>query len=163
MLTRRRASRKRLVINSHRFFRDISPGVLAEIGIVENSEGADPESEPELYTAIKNGNHQIIITDRIRQEYIRETRKEGFPILLVEPVIDRLKDFGLVIEPGLPGGRITFPGIPQYHNVFPITAILSKADYLITERDVWHSRSDIISQYGPMVISPNGFIRREGV
>ena len=157
------ANRKRIVLNSHRFFRDISPEILKELGLEDDSPATLVEGDPELYSIIRQGNHQIIITAKIRQEYVREARKEGFPAALIGPVINQLTDHGLVIEPrNLPGGTTEFPGIPKAHSVFPVTAILSKADYLVTEYRMWHSRADTIAQHGPTVISPDEFIQREG-
>lgn len=156
-------NRKRIVVNSHRFFRDISPAVLAELEFEEDLGFYAGQGDPELYSTVKLSSQRIILTERLRQEYIREAVKEGFPVVLVEPVIERLKSGGLVVEPRLPGGNHSFPGIPKWHDVFPITAILARADYLITEYPVWQRRADTISQYGPIVISASGFVQRESI
>ena len=61
--------RKRVVLNSHRFLRDISPTVLSELGIDdETSYTPRGESEPGLYDVIRNGGHRIILPHRIRRE-----------------------------------------------------------------------------------------------
>ena len=67
---------KRVVLNSHRLFRDISPQIIREL---------EPEalemtpSDPELYATIQGGNHRIILTDRLRDEYPERHEGKGFP------------------------------------------------------------------------------------
>lgn len=155
---------KRIVLNSHRFFRDVSPEVLKELALEDDND--DPPGEhgdPELYDVIRQGGHQIILTEGLRGEYNRESKKEGFPAILIAPVIEQLKEHDLIIEPHLPGGSNNFPGIPSRHKVFPNTAINAGADYLITERRLWLSRADrITNDYGVMVVTPSRFIQREG-
>lgn len=156
--------RKKLVLNSHRLFRDISPEVLKELALEDDDDDPPEEhGDPELYDVIRKGGHQIILTEGLREEYIRESRKEGFPAILIAPVIEQLKEQGLITEPRLPGGRLNYPGIPREHRVFPNTAIVAGADYLITEYRLWVSRADnITNDYGVMVVTPNRFIQREG-
>ena len=120
------------------------------------------EGALELYPAIVQGGYQIVVTDLIRREYARATKDEGIPIVLIEPVLDYLKDNGSLVEPNLRGGRVTYRGIPQKHSVFPVTAILAKAEYLITENPAWRRRADTISDYGPTVVTPGRFIQLEG-
>ena len=158
--------RKKLVLNSHRFFRDISPEVLKELSQGENEDDAERPTgrgDAELYHAIREGNHRIILTDGLRKEYISEALNEGFSALLVGHVIEQLRENGLITEPRLPGGNPDFPGIPSYPRVSPNTAIIADADYLITDRRLWLSRSDdITNDYGVMVVTPGRFIQREG-
>ena len=149
---------KRVVLNSHRLFRDISPQIIREL---------EPEalemtpSDPELYATIQRGNHRIILTDRLTDEYAREARRQGFPALVLGTVIQHLLQEGLIVRPRLPGGTSSIPGIPQRHDVFPLTAIAANADYLITENPAWHSRADTIGQHGPIGVTPRAFIERE--
>ena len=149
---------KRVVLNSHRLFRDLSPQIMRELEL--EASGMTP-SDPELYGTIQRGKHRIILTDRLRDEYAREARRQGFPALVLGTVIQHLSQEGLIVRPRLPGGRPSIPGIPQRHNVFPLTAIAANADYLITENPAWHSRSDTIGQHGPIVVTPRAFIERE--
>ena len=138
--------------------------MLRELGLEESGEGGPQRGDPELYPTIRKGGHRIILTRRILDEYIRESTKEGFPAVLIQPVADHLDAQGLVVQPRLPGGRRDFPGIPQAHRVFPVVAIDSQADYLITENPVWLDRADTIAQHGPTVTvtTPGAFVRREG-
>ena len=140
--------------------------MLKELGQEENEDDVERpigRGDAELYYVIREGNHQIILTDGLRKEYISEASREGFSALLVGHVIEQLRENGLITEPRLPGGNQVFLGIPKYHRVFPNTAIIADADYLITERSLWLSRSDnITNDYGVMVVTPGRFIQREG-
>ena len=157
------ANRKKIVLNSHRFFRDISPEILKELGLEDDTPATSAIGDPELYSVIRQGNHQIIITTKIRQEYVRETRKEGFPAALIGPVIDQLREHGLVDEPrNLPGGRRYFPGIPQWHRAFFTDAILSEAHYFVTENPVWLDIADtMLHDHQLRVTTPGRFIQQE--
>ena len=152
---------KRVVLNSYRLFRDISPQVIRELALEELLEADPPSGDPELYRAIRQGGHKIVLTRRLRDEYSREATKQGLPGLVLGTVIQQLLQQGLMIEPRLPGGRFPIPGIRQRHNVFPLVAIAAQADYLITENPAWHSRSDTIGRHGPIVVTPRAFIERE--
>ncbi len=152
---------KRVVLNSHRLFRDISPQVIRELALEELLEADPLGGDPELYQTIRQGGHKIVLTRRLRDEYSREARRQGLPGLVLGTVIQQLLQQGLIIEPRLPGGRPSTPGIRQRHNVFPLVAIAAQADYLITENPAWHSRSDTISQHGTIVVTPRAFIERE--
>ncbi len=149
---------KRVVLNSHRLFRDISPQIVRELEL--EALEMNP-SDPELYTTIQRGKHRIILTDRLTDEYAREARRQGFPALVLGTVIQHLSQEGLIVRPRLPGGRSSIPGIPQRHNVFPLTAIAANADYLITDNPAWHARSETIAERGPIVVSSGAFVQRE--
>ena len=155
---------KRLVLNSHRFFRDISPEVLRELALEEELETDSEEETPDLYATITDGKHKIVLTESIREEYYDESTEEGFSAVLVESVIQHLRQESLIIQPRLPGGAQVFRHVPNYHRAFLSDAIRSDADYFITERDVWLSRRDAIErEYGLRIVRPGEFIRREGV
>lgn len=151
---------KRVVLNSHRLFRDISPQIVREMEL--EAPLAMAPSDPELYATIQKGKHRIILTDRLTDEYAREARRQGFPALVLGTVIQHLLQEGLIVRPRLPGGRPSIPGIPQRHNVFPLTAIAANADYLITDNPAWHARSETIAERGPIVVSAGAFVQREG-
>lgn len=151
-----------LVLNSFCLFRDITPRVLEEIG--DGGEDKAPVlsgGDPELYDVIRSGGHQILLTESLRSEYLKEARIRGASGAFLETVFASLAGQGLIVRPRLGGGLRRVNGIPQRHRVFPDTAVTAKADLLITENRVWHSRSELIAELGPNVISPGQFVTQE--
>ena len=156
---------KRLVLNSHRLFRDITPEVFNELPSDEESVASPTSGDPGLYATIKDGNHKIILTQGITSQYSREVQKEGYTETLLISVIEHLEDMNLIVRPRLPGGRPNFPGIPQRrHSAFLTDAIRSEADYFVTENPVWLQLSDVmLNDHNVRVTTPGGFIQREGI
>ncbi len=154
---------KRLVLNSHRFFRDITPEVFNALATDEETVDSSAQDDPGLYAIIRDGNHKIILTQGIQAQYSSEVRREGYTENLLLQVIEHLEDEGLIIRPRLPGGRRNFPGIPQRHRAFFTDAILSEAHYFVTENPVWlNIAGPMLRNHQLRVMTPGGFIQREG-
>jgi len=155
---------KRLVLNSHRFFRDVLPEVLNELP-PEEIDVLPPQGDPTLYATIRDGRHRIILTPGILKQYEDEAPSEGFTQRHLLSVIQQLEFNQLVIRPRLRGGARNFPHVPNYHRAFLYDAIDAKADYFLTERDVWLSRRDIIAREYPdlTIITPAAFIQRQSI
>ena len=155
-------SAKRIVLNSHRFFGDITPEVLRELPEPEDDPGAYPRGNRELYQVILNGGHKIVITSRIYSQYSTEMVGQGYSERLLALTIQHLQDQELIIRPRLPGGVIDIPGIRKRHRPFFTDAIRSNADYFLTENDVWLRLADaMIRDHSLMVVTPGRFISRE--
>ena len=155
---------KRLVLNSHRFFRDITPEVFNALPTDEETIVLPAQGDPGLYAAIRDGNHKVILTQGIQAQYFSEVGREGYTENLLLQVIEYLEDEGLIIRPRLPGGRRNISGIPQRHRAFFTDAILSNAQYFVTENPVWLRLADLMLRNHQMrIVTPGGFIQREGL
>jgi hypothetical protein len=83
--------------------------------------------------------------------------------MFVQVVIDHLDEQQLIAKPRLREKAPTYTGIPTRHQTFPVDAIRSRADLLITENPVWTTRADPIQRnHGLEILSPWRFIRRYG-
>lgn len=154
---------KRLVLNSHRFLRDIMPEVYDQL-LLEEPDIVLTQGDPDLYSIIRSGNHMIILTSGILEEYFEEAQNMGFRDALILDVIQFLQQEQLILRPRLPGGVRNHPHVPNYHRAFLNDAIDANAYYFITERNVWLDRADIIGrQHGLRIVTPGGFIQREGI
>jgi hypothetical protein len=141
------------------------PEVLNELPPEEPEDDDIPlEGDPELYRAIKAGNHRIILTLGIQEEYFKEAQKVGFRDIRMLRVIRHLEQGGLTISPRLPGGKRNIPGLPQRHRAFLTDAILSRADYFLTENPVWLRLADMmLREHRVRITTPGDFVRREGI
>ena len=155
---------KRLVLNSHRFLRDIIPEIYDQLLLGEEFDAVPTQGDPGLYSVIRDGNHLIVLTSGIQEEYFREAQYMGFRYALVLAVIQFLQQEQLILRPRLPGGVRNHPHVPNYHRAFLNDAIDANAYYFITERNVWLDRADIIGRrHGLRIVTPGGFIQREGL
>ena len=160
---------KRLVLNSFRILRDVLPQVLMDLASESPEEWdewnlLDSQGNPDLYPTIRDTNHRIVVTDRIQREYFGEARNVGLPEEFFLRIIQHLEAQGMIIRPRVPGGRPALQHVPQYHRALLEDSILAGVDYFITERNVWLDRADRIrNTHGISIVTPGGFIRREGI
>jgi hypothetical protein len=156
----------KVVLNSHRFWRDIAPEVLRNFPQeqdTQTSSNPSTQGDPLLLETILSSGHTIIITKGILDQYIREAAREGYSPAQMLNITEQLAEDRAILHPRLPGGRRRVRGIPERHRAFLEDAIIASADFFVTENPVWLNLSDrLLREHGLRIITPGAFINCEG-
>ena len=155
----------KLVLNSHRFWRDIAPEVLRNLPPDEEPpipSNSGIQGDPLLLDTILSSQHTILITSGIETQYVQEATREGYDPSLIFVITQQLVEQRAVARPRLPGGRQRIRGIPERHHAFLEDAIRASADYFVTKNPVWLDLGDsVLRDHSLRIVTPDGFINRE--
>ena len=153
-----------MVLNSYLFYEEIAPSVLAQLagpGGEEDEPTTQPEdASPSLYQALARGGHQLVLTDRIRVEYRKESDRYGG--IDLAPVVEALLQRGIAVNPRGPGPKPELPGWPKKHKALFEEAVRNETQYLVTENDVWLERAGLLQRHGLEVVTPRQYLDSSG-
>ena len=125
-----------LVADSYHFIENVIPGTIQEL--------ANEEAVDELFSAISDNGHRILITDRgaarsISREYQAELKRRhlaGFIPQLIE-LIDQLRIRGtLIVRRDVPRHEVA--NLSGSHQIFIEDAVACDVDYLVAHNLHWN-------------------------
>ena len=124
-----------LVLNSHHFLEGVFPGTIQEL--------AGEEVVSQLFRAIRDNGHRILVTDRvdrrsIKREYVTELRRRGLEgfVPQLQVVFDQLESEDVVVVRSNVA-RINIPNLTVRHQIFLEDAVAARVHLFITQNEGW--------------------------